>query len=656
MEGGAWFEHTPPASAADAFLQTIVENLPAMIFIKDAKELRFVLLNRAGEELIGIRREQMIGRNDYDFFPREEADFFVAKDRAVLESGRMLDIPEEPIHTAQGVRYLHTRKIPILDSQGVPQFLVGISEDITLAKEAQGVLRRAKEEAESASRAKSEFLANVSHEIRTPMNAIIGMTDLALDTGLSDDQREYLTTVKDASHSLLSLINVILDLTKIEAGKLQLESIDFALRDVVADALRILAVRAHEKGLELTLDVDPEVPDARVGDPFRLRELIVNLVGNAVKFTHQGEVLVEVERGSSESHDVHVTVSDTGIGITPQQLGHIFESFYQADASSTRRFGGAGLGLAIARRLVGLMGGHIWAESPSSLGGGTSLHFIVPLPPTTCPSLPEVPLQPCSVLLFDAHATHRRVLQGMLGAVGASIRLGDEPNWEDHLGQVHAIIIDSLPDDGGFALARELRQRKGYTGGLLMLVRTNQMKEFALCRDELRLAYLVKPIRASELARALGTACRRPSAPVSREDVLDLKVLLAEDNTTNQALMLHLLRKWSCRVVVACDGLEALAALERDRFDVVLMDLQMPELDGLQTTRAIRERETRQGGHVPVVALTAHTMSGDREDCLAAGMDAFVSKPVEPKVLLEILQQVSRGCAPPQPESAATDR
>jgi PAS domain S-box-containing protein len=648
------------------FLDSIVENLPIMLFIKDAAGLRFERLNKAGEELLGIPREHVLGKNDYDFFPKKEADFFIAKDRDVLAGKQLVDIPEEEIITTRGKRILHTRKIPLVDENGRATHLVGISEDITLAKEAAAALEQAKDAAESASRSKSEFLANVSHEIRTPMNGIIGMTELALDTDLKPEQREFLNMVKASADALLDVINDILDFSKIEAGKLDLDQIAFPLRDSLGDTMKTLALRAHKKGLELACHVFADVPDHLIGDPGRLRQIIVNLVGNAIKFTERGEVVVRVKSeirsipGSDLPPGVlHFEVLDTGIGIPRDRQEAIFAPFVQVDGSTSRKYGGTGLGLAISARLVELMGGKIWVESEP--GRGSTFHFTacfrrahgVPERPAaaTRESLANLP-----VLIVDDNATNRRILEEMLTnwhmkptLVESGAEALAELQRASEAGTPYALaLLDAMmPEMDGYSLARAIRDHVQFAGTIIMML--SSADRGAETGDLPVAAALMKPIKQSELFDAIMTSmgvALRGGAPAATEaeparSSRPLRILLAEDNLVNQKLAIRLLERRGHQVTVANNGKEALAALENELFDVLLMDVQMPEVDGFEATAAIRARERLTGAHLPIVAMTAHAMKGDREKCLRMGMDAYVSKPLQPSELVEAVEGAS---------------
>ncbi|HWB10966.1 MAG TPA: response regulator [Pirellulales bacterium] len=646
------------------FLDTVLDELPIMLFVKDAEHLRMQRLNKAGERLLGFSRQELIGKSDYDLFPAAEADFFLAKDRDVLRGGRMVDIPEEVIQTRFGERILHTRKIPIFDEKGQATHLVGISEDITAAKQAEEELRRAKQAAEEASRAKSEFLANVSHEIRTPMNGIIGMTELALDTELTSQQREFLSMVRDSADSLLSVINDILDFSKIEAGKLDLESQAFALRDTLGDTMKTLALRAHKKGLELACQVLADVPDGVVGDAARLRQVVVNIVGNAIKFTDSGEVVMRVEREASKTREgrapgdvgLHFTVRDTGIGIPMDKQQAIFAPFVQADGSTTRRFGGTGLGLAISARLVELMGGRIWVESEP--GQGSVFHFTARLDLATTPPVSVIPSQPVNlqdlpVLVVDDNATNRRILEEMLinwhmrptVVAGAAEALAAMERACASGDPYPLVLVDAqMPGTDGYELARQINDNLQYAGATIMMLSSSD----AMSRDpKPRLAAsLMKPIKQSELFDAimtsLGVSLRREEKEpaVAPPPCRTLRVLLAEDNAVNQKFVVHVLEKRGHRVCVAGNGREALAAIERNVFDLALMDVQMPEMGGFEATAEIRRRERLSGTHLPVIAMTAHAMKGDRERCLEAGMDDYISKPIQASRLFELIERV----------------
>ncbi|HLJ30441.1 MAG TPA: PAS domain S-box protein [Candidatus Angelobacter sp.] len=668
---GFAFDLTARKRAEEALLRanqnmsTLIEASPvAMVAIGPGGVVQS--WNPAAERLFGWHEEEALGRVLPTVPANGQAEFHERLERGLKGE----DMPPTEIQRVRkdgSLVEISTSTASLRDAQGNVTGIIAVMVDITERKRADEELQKARVAAEAANRAKSEFLANMSHEIRTPMNGIIGMTELALDTELTREQQEYLGMVKSSADSLLTVINDILDFSKIEAGKLELDPIEFNIRNSVDDTAKILALKAHQKGLELITDVEPFVPEILVGDPVRLRQILFNLLGNAVKFTERGEVILRVtaEENTEGGVRVHFSIKDTGIGIPKGRQQVIFEAFTQADSSMTRVYGGTGLGLTITARLIKLMGGRIWVES--DLGRGSTFHFtgnfgIGKAPMATAAMGETADLAGLAVMVVDDNETNRRILRQTLlnwqmrptMAQGGREALAILEHAQ-RSGKPFPLVISDMqmPEMDGFELAERIKENPALTGAtIMMLTSAGQRGDGARCRELGVKAYLIKPIKQSELRDAILAAISRGDEQKGRDALVTrhslrenhrvLRVLLAEDNKVNQVFAKRLLEQRGHTVVVANNGLEALARLETATFDMVLMDVQMPEMDGFEATRAIREKEQSSGDHhLPILALTAHAMTGDQERCLAAGMDGYLSKPLHTAELFAAIDRLT---------------
>ncbi len=662
-----------------ALLRALMDKTPDHIYFKDA-DSRFTMISAAMARSFGLDDPLLvIGRADPDFYTDDHARPALEDEREIMRTGTpIVDLEERETWPDGRETWASTTKMPFTNDEGDVIGTFGISRDITARKQAEKELREAAialeaataravelaAAADLANRAKGEFLANMSHEIRTPMNGVIGMIGLLLDTELDEDQRHYAETVRASGESLLGLLNDILDFSKIEAGNVELEVLDFDMRALLDDFAAMPALRAHEKGLEFICAVAPDVPAYVQGDPGRLRQVLLNLAGNALKFTQQGEISVRAGLVAETDTDVVVrfSVKDTGIGIAPENQAPMFEKFTQADASTTRRFGGTGLGLAISKRLVELMGGEIGVVS--EVGRGSDFWFTVRLTKQAEPELAPFPVAAiigAHILVVDDNETNREVLSAQLRAWGARAEVASNgpaallalAGAREAGDQFVAGILDmQMPDMDGADLARAIKADENLKHTRLVLMTSLGQRGDARQMEELGFAaYVVKPARQSDLYDSLSTVlATTPVSPrarriVTRHAVREMRrgairILLAEDNVTNQQVALGILKKLGLRADAVGDGSAAITALETRPYDLVLMDVQMPVVDGLEATRRIRDPRSAVLHHrVPIIAMTAHAMQGDRDRCLDAGMDDYVTKPISPDALAVALDR-----------------
>ena len=643
-----------------------------------APDGRWLKVNRAICDLVGYSEEELLATDFQSITHPDDLELDLEYVQQMLHGAiRTYQMEKRYFHKKGHIVTILLSVSLVRDAEDTPQFFISQIQDITERKAAVVELQKAKEAAEAANKAKGEFLANVSHEIRTPMNGIIGMTELALDTSLTKEQQTYLQLVQSSAKSLLSVIDDILDFSKIESGKMELCPVEFNLRESVGDILRALVPRAQDKRLKLSSNVAADVPDGLFGDQNRLRQILVNLINNGIKFTEKGSIVVQVSTSKQRSLEIelHFAVRDTGIGIPKAKLEAIFAAFSQADGSATRRYGGTGLGLTISSQLAELMNGRMWVES--EVGKGSVFHFTVKMelqrhaaPQAARPEMTK--LQDLNVLLVDDNLARRKTLSDMIATWGiVAVETGSQETALSILGgtggwQKSCKLVIADVDFGkseGLSLAEQIR-RDGVLSetGIVLLSPQGRPVDAARCRDLRIAANLMKPVRPSDLLDSILTfvngdilkpGSRHKEEETSNKQVNSLmRILLVEDNPVNQLLARRLIEKQGYTVVIAGNGRQAIETLDRGEFDLVLMDVQMPEMDGLRATIAIRESEKVTGKHIPIYAMTAHAMKGDRELCLEAGMDGYLTKPIQPRELFSLITALQQNQSAIKPTTA----
>lgn len=660
--------------------RTIIENTEDGYYELDRKG-RLTFFNDSICEISGYSRADLVGKEIQKTLAEESVQTVMDSFETVLKTGAPVRSVEWTLQRAdKEIRYVESSISLIAATDGESTGFKGFLRDVTKRKRAEA-LQQEKLAAEAASKSKSEFLANMSHEIRTPLNSIIGLVELLLDTKLSEDQKEDLSVINSAAHALLALINDILDFSKIEAGKLALDTTCFQLRSFLGESLRIMASTANEKRNELAFRVAPGVPDRLTGDPDRFRQIVLNLVGNALKFTEKGEVVVEVEREKETDTGVllHFSVRDTGIGIPTDKQEGIFRTFEQADGSTSRRYGGTGLGLAVSSQLVGLMGGKIWVESEP--GTGSTFHFTVDLAiadDDDCTTLSEIAesLKGMKTLVIDDNLSVQGILQELLESWGLPTIAVSGPDeaiqqldHEKESGHPYglAIIDTDMPDIDPLSLVEQIRNHEHPDTRQIMMLTPSSLKKRSQLQAMGVKAFVSKPVSPPDLMYAINVAMGLAAEVSGQTEGLreveeanrgrSLRILIAEDTPFNQKFITRLLDRWQHTAVIADNGKEAIDILDRESFDLILMDVQMPEMDGFEATQIIREREKMTGNHVPIIAMTAHAMKGDRERCISVGMDDYVAKPISTEALEESIRNLiyNKEPAPSAIEAAMKD-